>query len=211
MAAKKTQKFNVLIAGGDGGFGRELYNAFAGVAGVSLYSIQKGPPTFLSESAVDNWSQADFSFPDEVVRGIRPFIDNAVVFDAVFICVEQDRPVSFDLSDANDLDAAWSSNVSNPLMLCRYLFDFGAARDTSWFSWIVRDASGCGADAFPLRVARAAFPMAVKALFTLPEFAMVPYTFVQIKGGVSADHDVIISQLIRMLTEAGDRPNLIRE
>lgn len=218
MAKKSRRRLRALVAGADSGFGRELYNSFLHNAGVALYSIQKGPPTLITDASVDNWSVADFSFPDEVVRGIRPFVEEfieesvegSLFFDAVFVCVEQDWSVPFDLCTSVNIDNAISSNVSVPIALCRYLIEFGVATEATWFVFIVRNAEGCGPDAFPLRVSRLIFPVAVRALFSLGEFSVFKTTLVTIQDGIDSDHDMVMSQLVRILTEAGDRPNIIR-
>lgn len=202
------KKTTVLVAGADGGFGRELYNDFSSRSDVLLYSMQRRPPVVMTEENIERWSQVNFSFPEESVGALRPLLDEGVRFDAVVVSAETTEEVEYDLCTAVDLERAWMSNIACPVMLCKYLSEFGMLGERPWFLFVVRDSLACGEDELPTRFTRAALPPVVRAFFRLGEFTRCNYTLVRAVESREVDHDRLIADIYNLLS-AGTRPEML--
>ena len=65
-------------------------------------------------------------FADEILAAFHPFVEQVVMIYAVVHLALRDEPIEFDLFSPADIERAMKVNVVNPLMMVKYMLDFGA-------------------------------------------------------------------------------------
>lgn len=126
MAKARSPK-NVLITGATGQIGLGLLNTLD-CRGHQVFTMQRKPPPGVDQRPHlgANWLQANMEFADEIVAAFHPVVEQGVMIDAVVHLAFRDEPIEFDLLSPADIERAMKVNVVNPLMMVKYMLDFGA-------------------------------------------------------------------------------------
>jgi len=125
MAKARNQK-RILITGATGQIGLSLLNSLD-ARGHEVFTLQRKPPPGVDQRPHlgANWLQANLEYADEMVAAFHPLVEQGVQIDAVVHLAFRREPIDWDLLSPADIERAFKVNVINPLMLIKYMLDFG--------------------------------------------------------------------------------------
>lgn len=157
-----SKKFPILVTGASGvSYGADIARGL--VDKYDVFTMQRNP---CSGIPVTRWLDVDFNEPQQIVQAIQ-VLDKHVgplagtpSLQAVIHCAAVSGKINYDVVMTSDISRVFAANVAEPLMLTKYLLDFGMLEWTGHVVFLM-DPRNFGPELVVFEACKKALPLFV--------------------------------------------------